>query len=100
MSLVTGAAGDTVRAVIVASKPADLTSRVPVLRGGLSVADALDACPDEDAFPFWPFSAVEAALAFSDAATKHARCVVYFSLEGVCHHLEQQTGTRTARMAG
>ncbi len=43
---------------------------------------------------------VETAVhTFLDAVTKHARRVVYLSLEGVCHHLEQQPDTITARIA-
>ncbi len=99
MSLVTGVTGYAVRAVVGDPKPADPTSRVPAVHGGLSVTVTLGACPDEDVFPFRPFFAAEAALAFLDAFTKHARRVVYLSLEGVCHYLEQQAGKITARTA-
>ena len=41
----------------------------------------------------------EAASAFLDALTQHARRIVYLSPEGVSDDLEQQTDTITARIA-
>ena len=39
------------------------------------------------------------AHALLNTVTKHVRRVVYLSLEGLCHHLEQQTDTITTWIA-
>ena len=69
-----------------------------VVRRDLSVPDTLDTCLDgvEPVFLVWPF--FTAAPAFLDAVTKHARCIVYLSSEGVGDDLEQRTDTATARI--
>jgi uncharacterized protein YbjT (DUF2867 family) len=71
------------------------------MRGDLTVLDTLGACLDEveAVFLIWFFFMAEAALAFLDAVTKHARRVVYLSPEDVGDDLEQQTDTITARIA-
>lgn len=72
-----------------------------VVRGGLSLPDTLDTCLDgiEAVFLIRPFFTAEAAPAFLDAVTKHARRLVYLSSEGVGDDLEQQTDMITARIA-
>ncbi len=72
-----------------------------VVRGDLSVLDTLDACLDavEAVFLIWFCFMAEAALAFLDAVTKHARRVVYLSPEDVGDDLEQQPDTITGRIA-
>lgn len=64
---------------------AGLPGEVAVVRGGLSVPDALDG---GDSAP----------AVFLDAVTKHERCVVCLSSEGVGDGLEQQTDTSAARI--
>ncbi len=72
-----------------------------VVRGGLSLPDTLDTCLSGVAAVFLirAFFTAEAAPAFLNAVTKHARRLVYLSSEGAGDDLEQQTDTITARIA-
>jgi uncharacterized protein YbjT (DUF2867 family) len=112
MILVTGVTGNVGRHVAsqlldtggsvcgLARNPASASLPGDVVRGDLSVPDTLDACLDgvEAVFLVWFFMA-EAAPAFLDTDTKHARRIVCLSSEGVGDDLEQQTDTITAKLA-
>jgi uncharacterized protein YbjT (DUF2867 family) len=84
-----------------ARNPASVGLPGDVVCGDPSVPDTLDACLDgiEAGVLGWPFFTVEAAPAFLDAVTKHARRIVCLSSESVGDDLEQQTDTITARIA-
>ena len=111
MILVTGATGNVGRHVMsqlldtgvcvrgLARNPASagLPGDIDVMRADLSVPDTLDAV--EAVFLIWFFSMVEAAPAFLDAVTKHARRIVYVSSGDVGDDLEQQTDTITAKLS-
>jgi uncharacterized protein YbjT (DUF2867 family) len=92
-------AGATVRALTHDLESAGLPDNV--VRGDPSVPNMLDACLDggEAVFLAWPFFTVEAAPVFLDAITKHARCIVYLSSQGVGDDLEQQIDTITVLIA-
>ncbi len=80
---------------------AGLPGNVDVMRDDLSVSDMLGVCLDgvEAEFLVWPFFTAEAAPAFLDTFTQHARRTVYLSSEGVDDDLESQTDVITARIA-
>jgi uncharacterized protein YbjT (DUF2867 family) len=87
--------GATGRALTRDPESAALPRGVDVARGDLSFPDTLNACLDgvEPICLVWPFFTAEAALAFLEAVTKHARRTVYLSSEGVGDDLEKEVDT-------
>ena len=110
--LVTGATGHVGRHVVsqllgtdtavraLARNPdsAGLPNGVEVVRGDLSVPDALSGCLDgvEAVFLVWPGLPADLASAVLDAIRKHARRIVYLSSLSVRDDLEQQADPITA----